>query len=87
MLPYLIADEYTYMKSMNPTYLGTGGDSGRPVFMYVDGKPVVVSHNHQITKGFASAPYFMTGPNYIKAFPLLKAYVESKGDTIKTLED
>lgn len=86
MLAYLVPDDYTYMKSMNPTYLGTTGDSGRPVFIYVDGKPVVVSHNHQITKGFASAPYFMTGPNYIKAFPLLKAYVESKGDTIKTLE-
>lgn len=28
----------------------------------------------------------MTGPNYFKAFDLLKAYVESKGDTIKTLE-
>jgi hypothetical protein len=34
-----------------------------------------------------TAPYFMSGPNYTKAFPLLKAYVESKGDTIKTLED
>lgn len=86
MLPYLIADEYTHMKSMNPTYLGTTGDSGRPAFVYIDGKPVIVSHSHQISKGFATAPYFMSGPNYIKAFPLLKAYVESKGDKIKTLE-
>jgi hypothetical protein len=28
----------------------------------------------------------MTGPDYTIAFPALKAYVESKGDTIKTLE-
>ena len=28
----------------------------------------------------------MTGPSYLAAFKLLKAYVESKGDTIKTVE-
>lgn len=88
ILANLVPDDYTYMKSMNPTYLGTGGDSGRPVFIYLGNAPVIVSHNHQIVKPAFSptAPYFMSGPNYTKAFPLLKAYVESKGDTIKTLE-
>ena len=58
------------------------------MFIDIGGKSIIVSHNWQIEKPAFSptAPYFMTGPNYIKAFPLLKAYVESKGDTIKTLE-
>jgi len=49
---------------------------------------VVGSHNWQIEKPAfgATAPYYMTGPNYLAAYKLLKAYVESKGDTIKTVE-
>lgn len=84
----LVPEDCAYMKSMNPTYLGTTGDSGRPVFIYVDSKPVIVSHNHQVLKPIfgPTAPYYMTGPNYIKAFPLLKAYAESKGDEVKVWE-
>lgn len=80
-------EQYDYIRQLGPTYLGTTGDSGKPIYITIGGgKNIVVSHNHQIRKGFVNAPYFMSGPNYTKAFPLLKAYVESKGDTIKTLE-
>lgn len=91
MLSNLITDgeQYAYLKALSPSYLGTTGDSGKPIYITIGGgKNIVVSHNHQIVKPAFSptAPYFMTGPNYTKAFKLLKAYVESKGDTIKTLE-
>lgn len=82
-------EQYDFIRSLGPTYLGTTGDSGKPIYITIGGgKNIVVSHNHQIVKPAFSptAPYFMSGPNYTKAFPLLKAYVESKGDTIKTLE-
>lgn len=85
-----VEDYTTYMRSeaMAPTYLGTTGDSGKPVYMTIGGgKKILVSHNHQLYKGAfgPSAPYVMTGPNYFKAYPLIKAYVESKGDTLKVL--
>ena len=89
MLNYLIptGEQYDYIRQLSPSYLGTTGDSGKPIYITIGGgKNIVVSHNHQIRTGFVTAPYFMSGPNYTKAFPLLKAYVESKGDTIKTLE-
>ena len=88
---FLPVEEYTtFLRSdtIGPTYLGTTGDSGKPVYMTIaGGKKILVSHNHQIYKpGFgATAPYVMTGPNYFKAYPLIKAYVESKGDTLKVL--
>lgn len=49
---------------------------------------MIVSHNWQIDKPTFSptAPYYMTGPSYLAAYKLLKAYAESKGDTIKTIE-
>lgn len=81
-------EQYDALRNAAPTYLGTGGDSGRPVFLQIASKQVIVSHNWQIEKPTFSptAPYFMTGPNYLAAYKLLKAYVESKGDTIKTVE-
>lgn len=88
---FLPVEEYTtFIRSDNigPTYLGTTGDSGKPVYMTIGGgKKILVSHNHQIYRGTfgPSAPYVMTGPNYFKAYPLIKAYVESKGDTLKVL--
>lgn len=88
---FLPEEDYTtYIRSdaVGNTYLGTTGDSGKPVYFTVGGgKNILVSHNHQIYKpGFgAVAPYVMAGPNYFKAYPLIKAYVESKGDTLKTL--
>ena len=85
-----VAEYTTYIRSndIGPTYLGTTGDSGKPVYMTIDdGKKILVSHNHQIYRPAfgATPPYVMTGPNYFKAYPLIKAYVESKGDTLKTL--
>lgn len=69
-----------------PTYLGTGGDSGRPLAVKVGGEYAIISHNHQVVKPTFSptAPYYMTGPDYMVAYPAIKAYVESKGDTVKT---
>lgn len=92
MLSSFIPDgeQYAYLKALLPSYLGTTGDSGKPIYLTIGGgKNIVVSHNHQIYKPAFSptAPYYMTGPNYTKVFKLLKAYVESKGDTIKTIED
>ena len=87
----LPVEEYTtFIRSDNigPTYLGTTGDSGKPVYFTIGGgKKILVSHNHQIYKSAfgGTPPYVMTGPNYFKAYPLIKAYVESKGDTLKTL--
>lgn len=85
-----VEDYTTYMRSDNigSTYLGTTGDSGKPVYFTIGGgKKILVSHNHQIYKSAfgATAPYVMAGPNYFKAYPLIKAYVESKGDTLKVL--
>lgn len=70
-----------------PTYLGTTGDSGRPVAVKIGGEYAIVSHNHAVEKpAFGPiAPYYMKGPDYTTAYPALKAYVESKGDTLKTL--
>lgn len=81
-------EQYDTLRNAPATYLGTTGDSGRPVFLQIASKQVIVSHNWQIEKPTFSptAPYYMTGPNYLAAFKLLKAYVESKGDTIKTVE-
>ena len=81
-------EQYDTLRNAAPTYLGTGGDSGRPVFLQIASKQVIVSHNWQVEKPTFSptAPYYMVGPNYLAAFKLLKAYVESKGDTIKTVE-
>lgn len=51
--PQLLADlvpdgeQYAYLKSVGATYLGTTGDSGKPVYLKVGGgKNIVVSHNH-----------------------------------------
>ena len=81
-------EQYDTLRNAPATYLGTEGDSGRPVFIQIGGSQVIVSHNWQIEKPSfgATAPYYMTGPNYLKAYKLLKAYVESKGDEVKTLE-
>lgn len=91
MLSNIIPDgeQYATLKTAPATYLGTGGDSGRPVFLQIGAKQVIVSHNWQVSKpSFGPvAPYYMVGPNYFKAFDLLKAFVEEQGDTVKTLEE
>ena len=50
---------------------------------------MIVSHNWQVEKPTFSptTPYYMVGPSYLAAFKLLKAYVESKGDAVKTIND
>lgn len=88
LLSASIPADYTTLKNAPATYLGTGGDSGRPIFLQTDSAQIIVSHNWQIEKPTFSptAPYYMTGPNYLAAFKLLKTYVESKGDSVKTVE-
>lgn len=91
VLPELIpeGEQYDIIRNLNPTYLGQTGDSGFPVYIQLGANRVLISDCWQIYKPAFSptAPYYMCGPNYFKAFDLLKAYIESKGDTIKTLED
>jgi len=68
-----IADAIT---AMGPRYPVHVGDSGRPIFFLSGDRPVVVAHF--TSAGGCSA-------NYIKGLPILKAFVESVGDTLKTL--
>ena len=81
-------EQYDALRNAAPTYLGTTGDSGRPVFLQIASKQVIVSHNWQIEKPTFSptAPYYMTGPSYLAAYKLLKTYAESKGDAVKTID-
>lgn len=62
--------------AMGPRYPVHVGDSGRPIFIVYGDRPVVVAH-------FTSAGG--CAANYIKGLPILKAFVESVGDTLKTL--
>lgn len=48
------------------------GDSGKPMFFKLKGKDIVVSQCKSAT----------TGPNLIKMFPFIKAFVEAHNDTI-----
>lgn len=57
-------------------WLITNGDSGRDVFFRWKGQNVIISTYH--TAG--------TGPDYISAFPLIKAFVEAQGDTLKIMQ-
>lgn len=72
------ADIAARLSEMDPRYYIYGGDSGRCVFMLMNGKPIVISA--QLSIGRA-------GPDYIAAFPMIKAYVEAYGDELKTLSD
>lgn len=75
------------------TYLGTTGDSGRPVYITYDTGSshysIVVSHCQAVEVPTFSpqAPYYMTGPDYTLAYPILKEYVkEYEGaDNLKTI--
>lgn len=75
------------------TYLGTTGDSGRPVYIHYsqngNTKFVVISHCQavEVPAFGATPPYFMTGPDYTLAYPILKEYVkEYEGtDALKTI--
>ena len=84
MLSSLVPNDLTALVEY-PTYLGTGGDSGRPLAVKVGDEYAIVSHNHSVVKSTFSptAPHYMQGPDYLAAFPVIKAYVESKGDTVK----
>ena len=68
-----IADVIT---AMGPRYPVHVGDSGRPIFLLCGERPVVVGHFTYVSSCAA---------NYVKGLPILKAFVESVGDTLKTL--
>lgn len=79
--------------SIPNTYLGTTGDSGRPVYLYYSQngsiKFIVISHCQAVeVPAFGpTPPYYMTGPDYTLAYPILKEYVkEYEGtDALKTI--
>ncbi len=52
------------------------GDSALGVYLEIDGKFVMVSHYK----------YVGGGNSYVRAWKLLKAYIEAAGDTFKTIE-
>lgn len=52
------------------------GDSGNPIYIFPEGKETLVSF-HTSTGG---------GPSLVRGFHILKAFVESMGDTLKVLE-
>lgn len=75
------------------TYLGTTGDSGRPVYIqYNVGSShynIIISHCQavEVPSFSPTAPYYMTGPDYTLAYQILKEYVkEYEGeDSLKTI--
>lgn len=54
----------------------TNGDSGRDVFFRWKGQNVIVT-------AYTTAG---SGPDYISAFPIIKAFVEKQGDTLKIMQ-
>lgn len=56
-----------------PTY---GGDSALPVYLEHEGIMILVGSHHWVGGGTP----------YTKAYPILKAFVESVGDTLKTVD-
>lgn len=62
---------------MGNLYPMHGGDSGHPIFALYGDKMIALSECHWATGG----PYFPA------AFKILKAYVESVGDQVKTIEE
>jgi len=69
------ADICRRMKEMGRQYNVHGGDSGKPCFVVIDGKPVVMFAFHYDNSG--------SGDNYVKGFRIVKAFVEWYGDNIK----
>lgn len=63
--------------AVNPQPPIYSGDSGKSIFMRLDGHNVYAMHIYG-TMGQGGK-----GPDYVKAFPILSAYCASKGDTIK----
>lgn len=51
---------------MGNQYIGYTGDSGKAIYIMMDGKPVIVSADHTTT----------TGPDYIAAVGLLRQFVK-----------
>lgn len=37
-------EQYDYIRNLQPTYLGTTGDSGKPIYIQIASHPVIVSH-------------------------------------------
>lgn len=66
-------DLATFHKEFGNSDVAYSGDSGKPVFVMKGNMPIIVSAHFSIGGG----------PNYIKGFPVIKAFVEAYGDTIK----
>lgn len=71
---YIENPEYKQkLMNLGNTYLAYSGDSGKPAYIMVYDKPILVS----------ACTTTVGGPQYIKAFEALKAVVEDYDDTIK----
>ena len=68
------------LSSALPSYRTYVGDSGKPVYLMVDGAPVVVSQSHSVSS--AGGVPVTTGPDMSAAVPMLRAYVGSVGDRL-----
>ena len=65
------------LNAMSPIYYAYSGDSGKCLFILMNGKPVITSAHYGV----------YSGPDYIGAYYVLKAYAEAYGDELKTLTD
>lgn len=75
-------EQYDTLRNAPPTYLATGEDSGKPAYLQIGSKKMLVSHNWEVVHPpFGPvAPYYVSGPSYLKAYGVLKAFIEAQGD-------
>lgn len=70
------ADLAGRLAAMGQQHIFHGGDSGHVVFLRDDGYDIPITQYYSAS----------TGPDLIAAFPMIKAFVESLGDTLKEVE-
>ena len=70
------ADLAAILAAMGQQHIFHGGDSGHVVFLRDDGYDIPLTQYY----------YASGGPDLVAAYPMLKAFVESFGDTLKEVE-
>lgn len=70
------ADLAAILAAMGQQHIFHGGDSGHVVFLRDDGEDIPLTQYY----------YASGGPDLVAAYPMLKAFVESFGDTLKEVE-
>lgn len=74
------ADVCKRLERMGIQYPVRVGDSGKPVFVMIDGQPVILT-----TWGWSDGNGTSYGANYVKGYDIIKTFVEKHGDTLKGL--